>query len=151
MLKILPFSKALLIASISSIIYLIIVFNTSSLNVGYGGFVLAIITPVVFAFIIGLCYLMLFLEKIKIIAPHFIFRFLLPFLFVTFLIWVNGNIGEDPIMDAFQQYSISDYLYYVGEFMTDMLISFGTLFFVVAGLLSLFENTDPLKSESLKH
>ena len=137
----LPIGRALLIALITIIIYLITIFTLPDFN-NYGGLFLVLITPAVFIGVFIWCYIMLLLESYKIIAPHFIFRFLVPFLFFTLIFWLFANIGEDPIISSFQNYTFNEYIWYFFDFIKDAGLILGSLFLVLATLFTMFVKTE---------
>ncbi|MFC3561409.1 hypothetical protein [Pedobacter jamesrossensis] len=139
----LPIGRALLIALIFTIIYLFVIFTLPEFN-NYGGLFLFFVTPGVFIGVVVWCYLLLVLESAKIIAPHFVFRFLVPFLFFSLLIWVIGNIVDEPIISAFQAYSFKEYVGYFFEFMKSAVMILGSIFFVLATLFTLLVKKEEL-------
>lgn len=133
----LPIGRALLIALIFCIIYLLVIFNNKEFN-NYGGLFMFFLTPGVFIGVVVWCYIMLILENTKVLAPHFVFRLLVPFLSFSLVFWLLGNTGEEPIIDAFQQYPFSEYMGYSFEFMKNAALTLGSIFFTLASLFSLF-------------
>lgn len=139
----LPIGRALLIALIFCIIYLLVIFNLKEFN-NYGGLFMFLITPGVFIGVVVWYYIMLVLEHTKVLAPHFMFRFLVPFFSFSLFFWLSGNIAEEPIIDAFQQYPFSEYMGYCFEFMKNAALTLGSIFFTLASLFSLFVNKEEI-------
>ncbi|TDG35619.1 hypothetical protein EZJ43_13450 [Pedobacter changchengzhani] len=137
----LPVGRALLIALIITIIYLFVIFTLQEFN-NYGGLVLFFATPGVFVGIFVWCYMMMIFEVTGIIAPHFLFRFLVPFLLFSLVFWVFANVGEDPIISSFQNYTFKEYIGYFLEFMKNASLILGSLFLLLAALFTLLVKTE---------
>ncbi|RZL19641.1 MAG: hypothetical protein EOO96_25830, partial [Pedobacter sp.] len=118
----LSFLKAFLISLVTTIGLLIYVFANPKLNSGYAGLFFLSISPAVLTGIIGYCYLIKLLDKLNILAPHFIFRYLVPFSVISLAIWIAINCGDDPYIEAYQQDNFQDYFSYFFDFALSVLL-----------------------------
>lgn len=112
----LSFLKALIIALITTVGFLIYVFSNPELNGGYAGLFFLSISPAVAFGIIVYCYIIKVFDHAGLLAPHFMFRFLVPFFVISFIIWIGVNTGNEPVIEAFQQYGFSEYISYFFNF-----------------------------------
>ena len=131
----LPFFKALIIALITTVGFLIYVFSNPELNGGYAGLFFLSISPAVVFGIIIYCYIIKVLDHARLLAPHFIFRFLVPFLVISFIIWIGVNTGNEPYIEAFQQYNLREYINYFFDFAIEIYLPLTVAFAAITGML----------------
>ena len=131
----LSFLKALIIALITTIGFLIYVFSNPELNGGYAALFFLSISPAVLIGIIVYCYIIKLLDHAGLLAPHFIFRFLVPFLVISFIIWIGVNTGAEPYIEAFQQYNFKEYITYFLDFTLSVYLPLAFSFAMITGML----------------
>lgn len=131
----LPFLKAFIIALIITIGFLIYVFNNPELNGGYAGLFFLSISPAVLIGIIVYCYIIKFFDNAGLLAPHFIFRFLVPCLVISFIIWIGVNTGDEPYIEAFQQYNFNEYINYFFDFAIEVYLPLAIALLAITGML----------------
>ncbi|MET0572556.1 MAG: hypothetical protein ABWZ79_14120 [Pedobacter agri] len=136
----LPFLKAFIIALIITIGFLIYVFMNPELNSGYAGLFFLSISPAVLIGIIVYCYIIKVLDHAGLLAPHFIFRFLVPFLMISFIIWIGVNTGTEPVLEAFQQYNFSEYINYFFNFAIEIYLPLAVSLAAITGMLHIGNN-----------
>jgi len=85
--------------------------------------------------IIVYCYIIKFLDNAALLAPHFIFRFLVPFLLISFIIWIGVNTGDEPYIEAFQQYNFNEYINYFFDFAVDVYLPLAIALLAITGML----------------
>lgn len=131
----LPFLKAFIIALIITVGFLIYVFNNPELNRGYAGLFFLSISPAVLIGIIAYCYIIKFLDNARLLAPHFIFRFSVPCLVIFFIIWIAVNTGDEPCIEAFQQYDFKEYINYFFNFAIAVYLPLAIVLLAITGML----------------
>ncbi|MCX2476797.1 hypothetical protein OQZ33_20865 [Pedobacter sp. MC2016-05] len=133
----LSFIKAFLIALTTTIGFLIYVFINPELNSGYGGLFFLSISPAILVGVVVYCYIIKFFDHAGLLAQHFIFRFSVPFLVISLVIWIAVNTGDDPLIEAFQQYNFHDYVSYFFNFALSALLPLAIVFAAISAMLEI--------------
>ncbi|SEW53308.1 hypothetical protein [Chitinophaga arvensicola] len=133
----LTFGIAALTGFLATVIYIVTIITRKDLGT-YGGLFLLCFCPLVMGAVIGWCYALVYLEQAKFLAPHFVFRFLIPLLLLSSIAWLSVR---NIYMPKFQNYSLQQYLRIVGEFAFDFLLPLTLVAALVSVVLTICCNT----------
>lgn len=136
MKSILSFKLAALTGFLATLIYMVTIFSRSDLGT-YGGLFLLCFCPLVLAFVVLWCYVLVYLEQKKLLAPYFVFRFFIPLLLLSFIAWMSTR---DIYLSKFQNYSLQMYLHKFGIFAVDFLLPLTLIAALVSVVLTIRYN-----------
>lgn len=137
MKSVISFKLAALTGFLATLIYIIAIFSHSDLGT-YGGLFLLSFCPLVLAFVVLWCYVLVYLEQIKLLAPHFVFRFFIPLLLLSLIAWMSTR---SIYISKFQNYSLKMYLQKFGEFAVDFLLPLTLIAALVSIILTIRYNS----------
>ncbi|CAD0003324.1 hypothetical protein [Flavobacterium salmonis] len=125
-----PVLKSLFCATAATLTFFIIVSSVSeSFNQTMG---IIIGVPITFIGTFVYCFLLIFLEQVKVIAPNFVCRFSVPFSFCCIASVFYCILNDIEIVDHFHQFSFTAYWL---ELSTPFLVFFIT-HITIAGVFS---------------
>jgi hypothetical protein len=133
----LPFKIAALTGFLATLIYLFFIFTRNDLGT-YGGLFLLCFCPLVMGFVICWCYVLVYLEQAKLLAPHIAFRFFIPLFLLSMIAWVSVR---SIYISSFQNYSLQEYLRHFGVFAFDFLLPLTLIAALVSTVLTIRYNT----------
>lgn len=117
-MKIKPsFKKVLFIAFLVAVQYLYFIKDVihSGLWTGLEELFYFAFALVLFVIAIPYCYLIVLLEEKNLLAPHFFFRFAVPYIVICVLFWIVLNYDGD-YFPSYQQYTFNEYIDRLSDF-----------------------------------